>query len=869
MLAFHIVSSTVLRRNIEDAERQEVRQVLRGIESTLSLAVEQFNTRFADWSDWDDTCEFMRDRSPKYIKSNLEEMSLYNLRLNLLAFVTTRDKILWASGFDLERKRKVPVPAAIKARILAGKLHPIQGTQAGLLMLPEGPMLLAARPILNSNSEGPSRGTFIVGRWLSETEVPSLARTNRVSMALYRVKESSAPVDLRGAEAHLRSGSDSWTQPVSAEEVAGYRYLSDVDGKKSIVLRTTSSRALYRRGASSLDLLLWTLVGIGVFFAGITLLFLERAVLARLARFSGSVEGITTRRSLQERVPEVGTDELGRLGVTVNSMLAALEKFELEREGANQQLRRSTAAAEAANRAKSGFLANMSHELRTPMNAIIGFAELLEDQRFGPLSEKQRRYVGNILSSGRHLLQLINDILDLSKVEAGRMELLREELDVGAAVSDVAAIVRGLATKKGIQLEVSVAPGLPHVQADPPKLKQIVYNLLSNAVKFTPAEGRVEVSVAPAREEIPGAESLLEIAVSDTGIGIPKEHQHRVFLEFEQVDSSYARQQQGTGLGLALTRKLVELHGGTIELHSEGANRGSTFRILLPTCRQEEAAISSAVCPVDSHAEGPAPGGECLETRPLVLVVDDERVTSELLGQHLTQGGYEVAHAHDGDTAVELARTLRPAAITLDVLLPKKDGWTVLATLRTMPETHEIPVVMLSITEDPGNSSALGAAAFLQHPVTREKLLGTLETALRTARRSDVTTVLVVDDEPNTVELLTATLRNHGYSVLAAAGGKDAIGLAQTRRPDAIVVDLTMPEMSGFEVIRHLRGQRDFDDVPILVCTSRDLSSEERRRLSGQVQQITTKGSGGALLHALRTLSAGGRGRGDNPGGIL
>jgi two-component system sensor histidine kinase/response regulator len=457
-----------------------------------------------------------------------------------------------------------------------------------------------------------------------------------------------------------------------------------------------------------------------------------------------------------------------------------------ERKQSEAVLLNAKTAAEEANRAKSQFLANMSHELRTPMNAILGFSEILQDQTFGTLNPKQTRYVDNILTSGRHLLELINSILDLSKVEAGCMELDRSHFDAAAALHSLKSIVKPLAAKKQIVLTTTIQEPIPLISADEAKFKQILYNLLSNAIKFTPEGGQVTASIE-------WREPWLQISVSDTGIGIQPEDQERIFRQFEQVDSSYARQQQGTGLGLSLTRQFVELHGGRLWVQSDGEGKGSTFSFVLPAppaaTGAPEPAVGTAVV-----TAGPGPvSGDGAATTPLVLVVEDDSQASELLTHYLSEAGYAVAQAFDGQRSVEMAKELRPCAITLDIMLPEKDGLQVLAELKADPETRDIPVVIVSITQERPSAFRLGAVDYLEKPVDRERLLEVVRCARAANGKSD-TMVLVVYDEPAAVGRLTSALETHGFQVLPTGDCRHGTDLARETPPQVVVLDLRWPD---------------------------------------------------------------------------
>jgi PAS domain S-box-containing protein len=517
-----------------------------------------------------------------------------------------------------------------------------------------------------------------------------------------------------------------------------------------------------------------------------------------------------------------------------------------------QALEQKNVELEAASRMKSEFLANMSHELRTPLNAIIGFSEVLKDGMVGDLTDQQRGFIGDIFGSGKHLLSLINDILDLSKVEAGKMQLDLEPIELSGVFANSLSIMREKAAARRVEVEMDVAKELGSIQADGRKLKQMIYNLLSNAVKFTGEGGRVTLRArrVPRDEvgQLSGAwtgksfpvtvesdfEEFVEISATDTGIGISAEGLERLFKPFSQIDSGLARRFEGTGLGLALVKLLAELHGGAVAVESS-VGEGSRFTVWLPR-RPPESALPTPArgLPVTVY-ESPA----AVRT---ALIVEDDYKSAELIRVQLELEGFEVIHAASGEAALILAVQQPLSLITLDILLPGMDGWEFLDQLRQLPNLGAVPVVIVSILADQSNAVALGAAAVVQKPVARQELYEALvNLGLFPRAAGNLLRVLVVDDDPKAVEVMALGVLGLASTVLRAYGGREAIDIAQRELPDLIVLDLMMPEVNGFDVVGALLKRPETARIPVLVVTAKRITAEDRLQLNGYVAGIVEK----------------------------
>ena len=486
-----------------------------------------------------------------------------------------------------------------------------------------------------------------------------------------------------------------------------------------------------------------------------------------------------------------------------------------------QELADANRRTQEADRLKSQFLANMSHELRTPMNSIIGFSEILIERLDTQIETKHLGFLKHIHASGQHLLGIINDILDLSKIEAGKMDVYPEFFSIAPVIESVCHVMRGM-SKTHPTFVIDVPSDLPQIETDMAKFKQVLFNLLSNAVKFSPPASPITIS---ARLD----ESSITVSVRDEGIGIDAENHGVIFDEFRQVDGTARREFGGTGLGLALVKRFVELQGGKVAVES-ALGAGSTFAFTLPV-RSRAAVITrpaEVVAASQSRAER-------------VLVIEDDANAYDLIASALGSAGYLSIRARHGDEALKLARESRPCAVTLDLVLPGLDGWEVLKRLKNDDVTRHIPVVIISMVDNRDLGLALGADDYFVKPVDRDRLLDRVRAI--TSRGNGVKPqLLLIDDDSAVHALLDEELSSLGYSVQCAFSGEEGLRVAQDHAPDVIILDLMMPGMSGFDVAGTLKDDPRTANIPILVLTSKEISSDDRALLHSKVTSFVQKG---------------------------
>ena len=565
-------------------------------------------------------------------------------------------------------------------------------------------------------------------------------------------------------------------------------------------------------------------------------------------RTSRDVEMVVERGGNREAYLSVNASPLRDAGGRVTGAVAVLRDTTETRRLIGELLE-ANRRLEEFNRLKAEFVANMSHELRTPLTAIIGFAQLMQMNLNDapPLAAPHAQAVERILRNGRHLLSLIDDVLDLSKIEVGRISIHPDYVDLVETVQSAFHELQSLANQKGLDYRLVVRDEFPVAYADPVRVRQIVINLLSNAIKFT-VRGSVEAEMSRAGDD------EWQLVVRDTGVGIRQEAVGLIFERFRQVDGSTTRSAGGVGLGLTIVQQIVRLLGGEIDVISEYGS-GSTFTVRLPfstprlapaehaagDARRARRAPAGATHPAradEAQGETDADG-----LRPLVLVIEDDPDAASLLSETLEGAGYRVRVAESGAAGLEIAREAAPSVITLDIMMPKVDGWSVLQSLRADERTSRIPVVVCSIVDNRPLGYRLGASDYLVKPVSPERLVRSLRGVGATPDGGDGGYVLVVDDEQGFRSLLIAALRDAGYVARAATNGETALGMIRREPPAAVLSDLIMPNgMSGFELVARLRADEGTAGVPVIIITAKDVTPDDLRLVSGQIADVIRKG---------------------------
>ncbi|NOY67670.1 MAG: response regulator [Gammaproteobacteria bacterium] len=601
----------------------------------------------------------------------------------------------------------------------------------------------------------------------------------------------------------------------------------------------------------SLFMTLFILIITGLFAS-----YIGKQVSDPIIRLTSAVSELEHGNLSARVVPEKG-GELKTLGKSFNLMGDALKGSQEELQGKidaatlqlrqtlseledkNKELEKQRSQALEANKAKSQFLANMSHELRTPLNAIIGYSEMLKDDATENVYEDLVSDLGKIHGAGNHLLALINDVLDLSKIEAGKMELYKEHFDIYPVLHDVTSTLKPLLDRNNNELVIDCPESVGAMYTDITKLRQSLLNLVSNASKFT---RNGEISIVVSREQIHGAD-WIKFSIADNGIGMTESQVENLFQPFTQADSSTTRRFGGTGLGLAITKHFISMMGGSLNVESE-IGKGSVFRIIVPegisvipanayaSCDGEERKldVQRVVKELAQH--------ERRRSVSKVLCIDDDAFVRELLERFLANEGFEFIGASTGEEGLALAISEKPDVITLDIMMPEVDGWNVLQMIKDHPDLVDIPVVIVSMVDEARKGIALGAADFLPKPVNWPRLSDSIK---RTIRKESEKSVLLIEDDQDARVLVKTMLEKHGWKVDEAENGKEGLKCLKIKRPALILLDLMMPEMNGFEFIDEFRKQPEWGDIPVIILTAADLSMEQKILLQKSVDSIIEK----------------------------
>ena len=731
-------SSQILLRGFLRVEKNDAKQDVLRAGNALQQSIVELSEKAADWAFWDDLYQYMQTRNPAFLASNTGDSAFADMRLSAIVFLNPAGQISFEKGFNLEEGKAAPMSASLRQLLMTDRAltSPTDepAARSGIVMLEEGPMLLCVRPILTTEKKGPSHGMLIFARLLGEAEVAKLAKQTQLDLVLRRVDgQEMEPADA-AAIAELDEANPTLIRAKDESTIVGYGLVRDIHDKTALLLRIEEPRDIYQQGLASLDYLVRSILVSGMILGGLMLWLLEKHVLRRLRDLATQLGGIEKTGRSSARVALTGQDELANLAGNINGMLKSLGEFERRLEANEAKARRLAQVAEAATETKSAFLANMSHEIRTPMTAILGFADLLLDPTQG--AADRVNCVQTIQRNGRHLLTLINDILDLSKIEAGKMTVEAIDCVPAQVVSDIASLMRVRAAEKKLNLDVQYHTPVPRsITSDPTRLRQILTNLAGNAIKFTD-QGCVTIHVAMTGDA--GGGAYLEFQVQDSGVGMSPEQLDKLFRPFMQADSSTTRRFGGTGLGLNISKRLAEMLGGQLTVRSE-LGRGSTFTLTLPLGKVEAgrlvqpSEIEKAIAPKGSVAAVTTSLGGIR-----ILLAEDGPDNQRLIALYLRKAGASVALANNGQEACDQAlaalnRHEPFGVILMDMQMPVMDGYA--ATSRLRSEGYRSPIIALTahaMSSDRDKCLGAGCDDFASKPIDRAALMATIERWSRT-----------------------------------------------------------------------------------------------------------------------------------------
>lgn len=843
------VARVSIMHSFATLEADDTRQNVARATAVLADDLATLDNTTSDYAAWDDTCAYLEGRKPDLPTSEFPDPWFPRLRIDFVLIFDRHGRQVFTKAYDPVAGKATEIPQGLWAHLAPGSLlmhHTHPGSKVlGIAVLTSGPVLIDSQPILDSQSRGPIRGTYIAGRRLNAAEVARLAGISHLALTLHRLDEAGLPSDIESARAALTASSPTLLRPLNSKDIAGYGLIDDIYGKDNLILRAVMPRKIMQQGKASLFHFLVSLLMAGFVFGLVTMLLMETLVQSRVIRLSASVAAIGATGDLSARIPQQGRDEIAGLSAGINRMLEALEL-------SRRELHKAKESAEAANRAKSEFVANMSHEIRTPLNGVMGMTDLTLETE---LNAEQREYLETVKVSADSLLTVINDILDFSKIEAGKIDLEPIDFNLRDCLEATLKTLTVRADEKGLELLCEIAPDVPEVvNGDSSRLRQVVLNLVGNAIKFT-NEGEVALHVQTDAKD--GGSYILHFTVSDTGIGIPPEKRKMIFDPFTQADASTTRRYGGTGLGLTISARLVGMMGGKIWVGSEVA-RGTQFHF---TARM-------GVADANAIEVGSIAPPEILRGLK-VLVVDDNRTNRRILEGMLRRWEMKATSVEGGEEALTQLSAARAAAepyalILTDMHMPKMDGFSLVERIRQRPELSTATIMMLTSAGHRGDAlrcQELGVAAYLLKPIRQSELreaiarvLGAKEQkgaiplvtrySLQDARDPlSSLRVLLVEDNPVNRLLATMLLEKRGHRVAVAGNGREALDALENESYDLVFMDVQMPEMDGIEATLAIREKEKMNGnhQPIIALTAHAMKGDRERCLQAGMDGYLSK----------------------------
>jgi signal transduction histidine kinase/CheY-like chemotaxis protein len=793
----------ILMRGINRLEEKSVRTNMARLQEALSEKISNLEIKLSDWSSWDDTYAFIENRNENYIKSNVMDKTLANLKINLMVFLNNHNAVVYSMGLDLIRNTTLPFPLELSNLCTTGALFINQPNRilSGILMLREGPLLIVSKPILTSEDKGPARGTLLFGTYLDSQEVDELSRLLHLTLHVQQFDATALPAVSQTTQNMFLEGKDRVLISSTANTISGYSLLKDIFGKPALLVNLTMDREIYHSGKISFMYFILVLILVGFVFGAAFFFPLENEI----------------HRHKQA------------------------EQFLIE----------AKKRSDDASKLKSDFLANMSHEIRNPMNSIIGYADLMV---YTKLDYEQKNHVDGIRKSSHSLLLLINDILDISKIEAGEIRLEKIDFDIVYLLKNVTIMNSVRIKEKNIQMLCDIEESMPkNFKGDPTRIRQILINLISNAVKFT-EKGEILVSVKLLKEtqESDVKRRTMTFSVKDTGIGIPKDKQKLLFKAFEQGDSSITRKYGGTGLGLAISKALVEMMGGTIYFESE-PNVGTTFFFTL--CLEETLPVKEQeIYPLKSE----------FLTGKRILIMDSCQSSRTTLEIFCKEAGMEVVHSSASVGEAESWLSSHPQA-TLEFILSEikvngTENYEFVKRIKNKANAKAVKIVAITSDIRPGaarEAKEAGFDVFLTKPVIKKELFMVLLTALGDKRPegpdAQILTrhmarelackglkILVVEDDPANQEVMKMLLEALGCLVDAVSNGQLAIEKVKANYYDMVLMDVQMPKMPGYEATRIIRSQIN-KTLPIVALTGSATKEDHDKCMASGMNDFLTK----------------------------